>query len=78
MKCYSHLWEENMSDDKRGLIIKATFPTVKDTLRAKIEMVNAIRAHGGHGQCREVPLSQLTGPNSPIKIESNDSNKDRK
>lgn len=67
-----------MSDDKRGLDIKAIFPTVKDTIKAKIEMINAIKAHGGHGQCRVVPPAQLTGPNSPIKIESNDSNKDRK
>lgn len=67
-----------MSDDKRGLIITATFPTVKATLRAKIEMKKALKELGGHGQCRDVPISQLTGSNSPIKIESNDSNKDRK
>lgn len=79
MKCYSHLQEENMSDNKSGgLKIDAIFPTMKETIKAKKAIIDEIKANNGHGQCRVVPPAQLKGPNSPIKIESNDSNKDRK
>lgn len=68
-----------MSDDKpAGLKIDAIFPTMKETIKAKKAIIDEIKANNGHGQCRVVPPAQLKGPNSPIKIESNDSNKDRK
>lgn len=68
-----------MSDDKpTGLKIDAIFPTMKETIKAKIAIIDEIKAHNGHGQCKVVPPVQLTGSTSPNKIESNNSNKDRK
>lgn len=58
-----------MKNDKTtGLRVDAIFDDPKNTIKAKYDVIKAIKENGGHGQVRIVPHEQLTGPNSPILI----------
>lgn len=53
-----------------GLRVDAIFDDPKKTIKAKYDVIKAIKDNGGHGQVRIVPHDQLKGPNSPIQIEN--------